>query len=308
VPNEPFSGGGSGVKGVCSPLQRGERAVANGVIVDARFEEVSSFFATLMTAAARSTDPRLERVFKLVRRHAFLPPGPWQVMVGDAYHWTPSADYIYLYQNLLIALDAEKGINNGEPFLHAQWLGRVAPQPGECVVHIGAGMGYYSALLSVLVSPGGKVSAYELQPHLAVAAITNLSPFGNVTLTSGDAVNTLLPSADIIYVNAGVAVPPLAWLDALQPGGRMIFPWRPSKQIGIAAIIRRSDTGLSFEPFAPAWFIPCIGASEVPDGSSQPTHLGAWQTRSIVRMSDRQPDDTATAVYADIWFSSAMAA
>ena len=112
-------------------------------------------YARLMAAASKSDDPRLERVFELVPREAFLPPGPWKIMVDDEYFETPSADPVYLYQNALVALDATKGINNGEPFLHAAWLGAAGPQHGDVVCHIGAGSGYYTAILSVLALPGG---------------------------------------------------------------------------------------------------------------------------------------------------------
>lgn len=54
---------------------------------------------------------------------------------------------------MLVSLDADKGINNGEPFLHAMWIGKVAPKPGETVTHVGAGTGYYTALLAQLVLP-----------------------------------------------------------------------------------------------------------------------------------------------------------
>uniref|UniRef100_UPI0036729C69 hypothetical protein n=1 Tax=Pectobacterium cacticida TaxID=69221 RepID=UPI0036729C69 len=52
-----------------------------------------------------------------------------------------------------MALDDAKGINNGEPFLHAMWIGKLALRPGEAVCHIGAGTGYYTAVLARLVSP-----------------------------------------------------------------------------------------------------------------------------------------------------------
>ena len=272
---------------------------------DRRLDEIIGFYATLMAAAAKSADPRLERVFKLVPRQAFFAPGPWQIMVGDRYHQTPSADPIYLYQNALVALDADKGINNGEPHLHARWIGEVGPQPGETVVHIGAGSGYYTALLSVLALPGGAVTAFELQPALAAAARSNLEPFENVTVIAGDAVTLPLPPADLMYVNAGVVAPPLAWLDALKPHGRMIFPWRPTSQTGLAVIIRRVAQGFSVEPLAHAYFIPCVGASEAPAGSIAPTYQGAWGSRSLRRTRDEQPDATATAVYGEVWFSSA---
>src|ERR1051325_11728984 len=97
--------------------------------------EVRAFYAKEMASASGSSDPRIEQIFNLVRREAFIPPGPWRVLVGDNYVETPSAHSRYLYQNNLIALDPEKGINNGEPFFHARWIGAVAPKAGETVAH-----------------------------------------------------------------------------------------------------------------------------------------------------------------------------
>ena len=277
---------------------------------DPRLEEISGFYASRMAAAAQSSDPRLERVFKLVPRQAFFPPGPWKIGAGPGpggtqrYLTTPSADPIYLYVNGLVALDAEKSINNGEPYLHAHWIGAVAPQPGETVVHIGAGTGYYTAILSVLVLPGGSVTGFEIHPELAAAARVNLKAFENAKVLAADAVTTALPPTDLIYVNAGVIAPPVSWLDALKPGGRIIFPWRPTDQIGVTVIISRAAGGLAVKPVSPSWFIPCVGASEAQAGSTAPTHASAWATRSAHRTRDRAPDETATAIYKDLWFSS----
>ena len=85
----------------------------------ASINEIRAFHAKLMAAASCSGDPRLERIFELIPREAFLPPGPWRIRLNDRSIQTPSADPVYLYQNTLVVLDAAKGINNGEPFLHA---------------------------------------------------------------------------------------------------------------------------------------------------------------------------------------------
>ena len=211
----------------------------------AGLDEIRGFYARQMACASRSSDPRLERIFAIVPREAFLPPGPWKVMVTDKYLETPSTDPAYLCQNNLIALDADKGINNGEPFLHAAWIGAVAPKPGETVTHIGAGTGYYSAILSMLVLAGGCVNAYEIEEGLAAAARQNLAPFENASVVAGNAVSHALPSSDVIYVNAGVVVPSVQWLQALRPGGRMIFPWRPARTVGIAVVVNRTGSVLS---------------------------------------------------------------
>ncbi len=270
----------------------------------AGLDEVRGFYAKLMAGASRSHDPRLERVFELVPREAFLPPGPWKIMVGDSYIDTPSSDPVYLYQNTLVALDAEKGINNGEPFLHAAWIGAVAPRSGEIVTHIGAGTGYYSAILSMLVLPGGRVHAFEIEERLAAAARDNLLPFENTSITAGDAVLLPVRPSDVIYVNAGVAAPPVVWLQALRPGARMIFPWRPSKAVGIAALVTARTSGFEVKPLMPAWFIPCIGASETAPESTPVSANAAWRSRSLHLTTQRAPDETATAVYPDVWLSS----
>src|ERR1051326_2998063 len=199
--------------------------------------EVRAFYAKEMASASGSSDPRIEQIFKSIRREAFMPPGPWKVLVADNYVETPSADPRYLYQNNLIALDAEKGINNGEPFLHARWIGAVAPKAGETVTHIGAGTGYYSAVLSMLVVPTGVITAYEVDEKLAAQARLNLARFKNVNVELGNAASVPIPKSDVIYVNAGVVAPPERWLEALRLGGRMIFPWRPTAQTALAALV-----------------------------------------------------------------------
>lgn len=270
----------------------------------ASLDEIRSFYARLMAGASRSRDPRLERIFELVPREAFLPRGPWKVMVGETYVETPSGDPVYLYQNTLVALDADKGINNGEPLLHAAWIGAASPQPGEVVTHIGAGTGYYTAILSMLVLPGGQVHAFEVEERLAAAARHNLLPFENASVTAGNAVCTEFPPSDLIYINAGLAAPPVGWLQALRSGGRMIFPWRPSKTLGIAVLVTARASGFEVKPLMPAWFIPCVGASEATSSAAPIDGVAAWRSRSLRLTAQRAPDATATAVYPEVWFSS----
>ena len=226
------------------------------------------------------------------------------MLIGQRYVETPSADPAHLYQNTLVALDAARGINNGEPFLHAAWIGAVAPRPGETVIHIGAGAGYYTAILSMLVLPGGKVLAYEIDAQLAEAAWRNLEPFDNVTLIHTDAVKAKLKRSDIIYVNAGVVAPPARWLQSLKQGGRIIFPWRPTPKIGLALMAARSRAGFSVRIVGTSWFIPCSGASDEAMSLKAPNQREAWKSRSIVLSSERAPDKSATAVYPELWFSS----
>jgi protein-L-isoaspartate(D-aspartate) O-methyltransferase len=282
--------------------------------IDASVEQFRNFYASCMAAAARQPawppgyawQTRLEGAFEAVPREMFLPPGPWHIDAAPGgYVETPNADLRFLYQDVLVAIDQKRGINNGQPSAHARFMAHLEPRPGETVVHIGAGTGYYTAILSVLVTPGGRVDAFELHEDLAARARHNLQTFDNVAITTGDATALRLPAADVIYVNAGVVRPPLNWLQALRCGGRMFVPWRPAADIGIALFIRRCASGFTVDPAMPAWFIPCLGASSGSPGDKQPGRLCAWASRSLYLRAEREPDATATAIYDEVWFSCA---
>ncbi|MGW5959083.1 protein-L-isoaspartate O-methyltransferase family protein [Methylorubrum thiocyanatum] len=266
-------------------------------------DEVRAFHARLMAVVSGSDDQRLERVFESVSREAFLGAGPWKIRVNESYIETPSANPVFIYQNNVVALDAAKGINNGEPFLHARWIGAVAPKSGETIVHIGAGVGYYTALLSMLALPYGRIHAFEIEPALARRASDNLAPFESVTVVQGDATELALPDCDLIYVNAGVVSPPVSWLKALRPGGRIVFPWRPSQQLGVALMMTRAESSFTVRPLGPAWFIPCVGASDPAGCVKTPSPLQVRSIRTAWLTQDREPDDTAVAVCRDVWLS-----
>jgi protein-L-isoaspartate(D-aspartate) O-methyltransferase len=270
-------------------------------------DDIRAFHAKMMAAASNSTDERLERAFRLVRREAFMGPGPWQIKVNRRYLETPSDDPAFLYQNVLVALDSSKGINNGEPFLHAAFIGAVAPRPGETVIQIGTGTGYYTALLSTLVTPGGHVHAIEIDGALADRTRKNLASFEGITVIHGDATSAELPAADLIYVNAGVVAPPTSWLQALRPGGRIIVPWQANDKVGLAVLITRTEREYSARALMPAYFIPCIGASDTTQCRKVPTVGGARSIQSVWLTKDRSPDETAVAIYKDLWFSNAGA-
>lgn len=261
-------------------------------------------YARVLAADAGATDPRIECAFATVPREAFLGPGPWQIVAGWRLVETPDADPSHIYDNVLVALDPDKGINNGEPLLHAMWMVRVAPQPGETVLHIGAGTGYYTALLSLLVQPGGQVIAFELETGLAASAKENLRPYDNVSVLHANALASILPPADIIYVNAAVAAPPPAWLQALRLGGRLIFPWQPTRRFGVTILITRRSAGFACEPLMGSRFIALTGAATAGPAAGDLTREQALGSRSLWLTAERAPDKSATAIFDEVWFSS----
>ena len=149
-----------------------------------RSAKLRSFFARYVAARGGADDPRIEAAFAAVPREPFAGPAPWSVLPvgrwcvppsGPSYIRTPDDDPAFLYQDALVALDPARGINIGEPSLHARCLDALAVREGEAVLHVGAGSGYYTAILAHLVGPAGRVHAFEIDPDLAGRAGRNLA-------------------------------------------------------------------------------------------------------------------------------------
>ena len=183
-------------------------------------------YAKQTMAAARILNPRIEAAFAAIPREDFLGPGPWQIMrmLGAGYAETPAADPVYLYVDLVIGLVPERRLNNGQPSFHAALLNSVDIKEGGHVVHVGAGTGYYTAIMAHLAGSAGRVTAIEFDPDLAARARETLAPFSNTTVLEADGTTAAFDSADVIYVNAGVTRPMPTWLDGLKEGGRLLFP------------------------------------------------------------------------------------
>ncbi|MBJ6127139.1 SAM-dependent methyltransferase [Microvirga sp. BT325] len=265
-------------------------------------EQARCSYASHIEHLAGVRDPRIRRAFEQVAREAFLPPPPWTVIsMGHARQTREVSD---IYDNVLVAIDRQRGINNGEPALHAAWIDAIKPQPGETVIHVGAGTGYYSAILSLLVQPGGRVDAFEYEADLAAEARRNLQGYSHVMVHAASAFGRVLPNADVIYVNAGVPAPDVEWLRSLNPGGRLIFPWQPHKDWGPAVLVTRQSGGFSAQPLMTVGFISCSGTKETTSVANRPTESDLGTVRSVWIKRDRAPDASSVAIYEDVWFSS----
>jgi protein-L-isoaspartate(D-aspartate) O-methyltransferase len=227
-----------------------------------------TFFAELITAKAGTPKSQLTAAFAAIPREHYLGPGPWRVFTGRGYISTPFDDPTLLYQDIVVALDEESKINNGQPALHAMCIAALNVKQGETIVHIAVGTGYYTAVLAELVGQVGKVIAYEIDESLAQRATNNLADLPNVTLHSCSGSEGLLPNCHAIYINAGATDPLEIWLDALQPSGRLLFPLTSGTAgempgLGGMLLITRV-TGERFDArfLFPALFIPCIGARD----------------------------------------------
>jgi protein-L-isoaspartate(D-aspartate) O-methyltransferase len=130
--------------------------------MDIPVEALRGFYARLVVPQTSAPDDRLVTAFATVPRERFVGPGPWKVFTASGYVDTPSDDLAFLYQDVVVALVAERRVNNGEPSLHAACIAAANPLPGDTVIHIGTGAGYYTAILATLVGPTGRVVALEI--------------------------------------------------------------------------------------------------------------------------------------------------
>jgi len=144
------------------------------------------------------------------------------------YVFTADADPKRIYHNVLVSIDETRHLNNGQPSALAAWLDALDIQEGEQVIHVGAGVGYYSAIIAEVVGPRGKVVAIEVDEALAARARANLARWNTVDVIAQDGSKYDPGPVDVIFVNAGVTHPSGLWLDRVKPGGRL--PKRPGSE------------------------------------------------------------------------------
>jgi protein-L-isoaspartate(D-aspartate) O-methyltransferase len=189
------------------------------------------FFAEELEAVCKLRSTALVDAFAAVPREQFLPPGPWTVLATSDFGTSPAptrttadADPARVCHNIAVAIDPGRQLFNGQPGTIAIWIDTLTLAPGVRVLHVGCGLGYYTAVMAHCVGPSGRIIAYEVDRTLAAEARRNLAATAWVDVRHGDASQPAGESFDAILVNAGVTHPLDAWLDALAPGGRMVLP------------------------------------------------------------------------------------
>jgi protein-L-isoaspartate(D-aspartate) O-methyltransferase len=275
-----------------------------------RLQAHRSFFASLITTAVGKPNSRVTAAFAAIPRENFLGPGPWRILAGTGYISTPTPDPAFLYQDVPVAISEEKNINNGQPRLHALALATLNPNEGDTVIHVGAGSGYYTALLSNLVGPGGRVFAYEIDPELAATAKANLAGLPNVTVYAQSGTESPLPPCDVCYVNAGATQPLSVWLDALQPKGKLLFPLTPdgpggSPGVGGMLLITRTATERFDARFImPVMFIPCLGARDEETAKKLALAFKHGDMSKVLSLRRNEPVDSTCWVAGEGWWLS----
>jgi protein-L-isoaspartate(D-aspartate) O-methyltransferase len=261
-------------------------------------------YAKQIMAAAQVAAPRVEASFAAVRREDFLGAGPWPIFRWFSdYVTTPSDDPVYLYTDDLVGILPERRLNNGQPSLHALLIASALPQEGEHVVHVGAGVGYYTAILATLAGQSGRVTAIEFDPELTRRAAANFAAWPQVRVIAGDGAAVAFDPADVIYVNAGATRPAESWLDRLAEGGRLILPLtidaNPGRQIGDirrrGAVFRIERRGGDFRArrISSVAIFPCEGGRDEASEKALAAAFekGGWEKVTRLYRRDDIPEE-----------------
>lgn len=172
------------------------------------------------------------------------------------------ADAERAYEN--VALPIAGGQTISQPLVIARMLQLLAVRPGDRVLDVGTGSGYHAALLARL---GGRVVSLERVAGLARAAGARLAElgFGDVELHVADGSRGWPAGAPFDAVNVAAAATeiPLALVDQLALGGRLVAPVGAEEQRLIH--LRRTDTGVERSVLEPVRFVPLVSSAVLVD-------------------------------------------
>src|SRR6266478_8533172 len=199
--------------------------------------EIRQFYAEEIRAVSNIQTEALIKAFATVPREHFLGPGPWQIANPDAYgarmggvtegsgyRLTVDANPRHVYHNVAIAIYPGRKLNNGHPGSLALWLDALELKEGDRALHIGCGVGYYTAIIAAVVGPNGHVTGIEIDADLASRARKNLAHLDHVEVLQADGGEFNFQPNDAIFINAGATHLRSDWLDNLRPGGRLLVP------------------------------------------------------------------------------------
>ena len=274
-------------------------------------EEARRAFAAELRALAHVRNETVLRAFAAVPREDFVGSGPWRLLnLYEHRYWTtPDADPRWLYHNVLVALDESRGLNTGEPSLWAHHFDRIDLRPGERVLQIGTGAGYFTAILAEIVGPTGQVLGLEVDGTLAAAARTNLQPWPQAAVRKVDGVGPIDGQWDALIAFAGVSAPPMAWVDALADGGRALIPLTNEQRFGMLLRIDRAADGFAARQAGHIGIFPCAGGRDLADvdrtGRALADHAGRSALKCLRR--DAHEADDSCWLHHDGWCLSKRA-
>jgi len=263
-------------------------------------DRAREYYAEELRAVANIQSEAVVKAFAKVPREHFLGPGPWKILSPRFEYWTTKdADPKHLYHNVLVAIDAERKLNNGHPSFLAFLIEQLELQAGDHVVHVGCGTGYYTAVMAEVVGSIGNVTAYEIDAGLAERARGNLSYLPHVEVIAGDGGEIDPGPSDATLINAGATHLHPVWLDTLRLGGRLLVPLTAAEeandpQWGRVLKVAHQPRGFFAHFISEVGIFPCSGARdpELNDKLNEAFKRGDWKSVQSLRREPHELTDT----------------
>jgi protein-L-isoaspartate(D-aspartate) O-methyltransferase len=268
-----------------------------------RIAAARRYYAEDLRFKTRMKSSALFEAFASVPRERFVGRGPWLIQTWGEHWSTEEADPRHVYHDTLIALDQTRHINNGQPSLWAFYFDRLNVRAGQRALHLGCGTGYYTAVLAELVGPEGKVVGVEIESELAERARVALAPWQQATVICMDGSRGPFDAADVVVASAGATHPMPAWLAAVKPEGKLLFPLTTAEGNGIMALMTRvSEENFAARLQGGVSFIGFHGASD-PQLSSRLANLLRGDGSSEVRALrlDAHEEEKTCWLHGDGW-------
>jgi protein-L-isoaspartate(D-aspartate) O-methyltransferase len=195
---------------------------------------------------------RVERAFRRVPRHQFL----------------PDVDLEQTYRDTSIPTKLEGGeivSSSSQPAIMAIMLEQLALRPGQRVLEIGAGTGYNAALLAEIVGQRGQVTAVDIDADTVARAraALNATGYSRVRVEQADGLEGFAECApyDRVIATVGLGDIPLAFWAQLKTGGRLVLPIT-LRGVMKAVAFRKDFRGhLVSTSLLPAMFMPFRGVA-----------------------------------------------
>lgn len=212
---------------------------------------------------------------------------------------TDDADPRHVYHNVAVAIDPSRKLNNGHPSSIALWLEALELKEGDHVLHVGCGVGYYTAIAAAVVGPNGHVTGIEIDPDLASRARKNLAHLDHVEVLQADGGEYNSQPYDAIFINAGATHVRSAWLDNLRPGGRLLLPLTfaadpNANGMGFMLKVTYKSQSYSARFLSPVMIFSCIGSRNEESNKrlSDAMKLGTWASVQCLHREPHEPSDT----------------
>ena len=183
--------------------------------------------------------------------------------VLDAMSTVPREEFVapelreHAYEDRPLVIGCSQTIS--QPYIVAAMLQALNLGYEECVLELGTGSGYQTALLAEIVQSVVSIERHAALARMAREHVLRLG-YRNVEVIVGDGTLGYPPKApyDAIIVSAAAPEIPSALIEQLAPGGRMVLPVG-SRELQDLLLVRRTENEIVRTRLDGCAFVPLIG-------------------------------------------------